>query len=203
MDDKNYRGYAFKAFYISYTRQLQWNQFAAANKYGYYPQQHEWIGEGMRAFDIMWTTATHSIDSAREVVLEIIIHMQKAVLADMKGHMQYPKDDDGKQEVVPKYDTVLDAIAISNDEGSGTVGEQIPMTEYGFTSIEDADLMRQRMDLIEQRLRPDDLKVLLSYVDGTHDSLTAACGGGDTATAMLQRRIRRAMRPLKGSVKFG
>jgi hypothetical protein len=125
--------------------------------------------------------------------------MQKAITADMKGHFQYYDDEDGSQVVTPKYDTILDAVAVKHVDGAEseiTVGEMIPDYDDGYGSVEDRSLMEQRIAILTERLRPSDLEILLSYIDGTYDSITAACGGGDenkTKATMVQRRIRKAM----------
>ena len=223
--NSNMRGYAFVALKGPFKRQMKWQQYAAAMAYGYHPHEYDYINQGLDLFDRMYTVATHDttdatlayanehgsyptmdelgIYVAHDIVNTVIKAMGKSITDDVKGRFSYPVDDDGTQRMEPKFDLTLDSTALTGDGEVTTKGDMIPVEEEGYTALEDADLMRMRMRLISKRLRPEDLKVLTSYVDGTHDSMTAACGGDKTTTVILMRRIRRALGSLEGSIAFG
>ena len=53
--------------------------------------------------------------------------------------------------------------------------------------------MMSRLRILAERLRPDDMATLLSYVDGEYDTLTEACGG-KTQYNLFTRRMKVATR---------
>ena len=203
-EEPNYRGYAFTALRISWERQLHWDIFAAANRYGYYPTLYEWIKERLRTFDSLWLAVDEpSIDEAQAIMRDLIIDQGKAITDGTKGHFEFLKPEGEPQYVQAKYDTTLNQPIVLNDASDTiTIGDRLPYIEPGYKEVEDNDLMRYRMRLIAQRLTPLDLKNLTAYIDGEYDSIEAIFNNVNKAT-MFRRRIRRACKSLDGSVVFG
>jgi hypothetical protein len=184
------QAYAFGAMRGSYRRYLGWQAYAAANRYGYMPSEYEWIEQGMLMFN-RHTVAT--IAEAKAVADNIVIEMGKSVLSQVKGHFTYPTKD-GEQYVTIGHDVVLDEVQGYDDEGAElTHASAIQSTEIGYDEVDDADEMRYRLRIIAERLRPDDMVTLLSYVDGEYDTLTEACGS-KAAYNLFTRRMKVATR---------
>jgi hypothetical protein len=180
---------------------LGWDRFAAAAKHGYYPSLFDYVEQGLGLFDRMYATATHDDNSAKDITDSIIKLMSQSIAEEYRGHFHYLQDDDGKQYVTTRYDTILDSPTTDGDGEPTTVGAILPVEETGYTEFEDADLMRMRLRIIAQRMSKEDMVILVSYLDGEHDTLAAACG--DMSPPAFIKRMRRACASLKGSVVFG
>ena len=183
--------YAFGALRGAYKRQQGWQAFAAASRHGYMPDEYTYIEDGMALFT-QFTAAT--IPEAKALIDDIIKHMNASVLEQVKGHFVYPTNDEGEQYVSIGHDVILDQPNGYTPEGEElTLGGAISYTDVGYKEFEDADEMMYRLRIIAERLRPDDMATLLSYVDGEYDTLTEACGG-KTEYNLFTRRMKVATR---------
>ena len=169
--------YAFGALRGAYRRHMGWNQFAAANRHGYMPDEYEYIANGMHLF-IDSTTATTDVTEAKAIIDVIIVEAGRSIMEQVKGHFVYPTNDEGEQYVSIGHDVILDQPNGYTPEGEElTLGGVLPYDEPGYAEFEDAEEMKYRLRVLAERLRPDDMVTLMSYVDGEYDTLTEACGG--------------------------
>jgi len=186
--NQNIRGYAFVSFTNAYNRSMGWRQFAAADKDGLMPSKYEYIEDGLRMFD-QYDVANATLDEAKAIIDTIIKMMGASITELLKGKHYHPKYG----AIVTKYDTKLDVVVDSSDGVDITIGDTVPLTEAGYSEVDDADEMRYRMRMLADRLRPADMATLASYVDGTYDTLTEACGG-NTQYKLFTRRMKVATR---------
>ena len=190
MED-NIRGYAYVALRNGYERTLTWDWAAALLKDGSMPDRYEYIEDGLTMFDSSCTTAT-TLEEAKAMIDTIIGSMSGSLKELLKGKHSYP----GSGGVVTRYDTTLDVeLLSSNDEGEVlTIGNTIPEHEQGYDDVDNAEEMRARIRMLAPRLRPADMAVIMSYVDGTYDTLTEACTAGDMQYGTFTKRMRVATR---------
>ena len=171
----NLRGYAYVSFKNAYNRSMGWSQYAAADKDGLMPTLYEYLEDGLNMFD----RSQYDNDIEAKAIIETIIkEMGRSIVELLKGKHSYPQGTDGKARVVTRYDTTLDiAVGYSPEGEEITLGNQVGEVDLGFMQVEDADEMRYRLRVLADRLLPSDMAIVMSYANGEHDTLTAACGG--------------------------
>ena len=190
----NPRGYAYQALANAYDRSMGWQQYAALARDGLMPSKYEYIEEGLDMFD-----RSHAPDmtEAKAMIDTIIKEMGRSLVEQLKGKHSYPTDSEGTQYIITRYDTTLDmVVSTTEDSETVTLSDTLGEVELGFMQVEDADEMRYRLRVLADRLRPADMDIIASYVEGNHGSLTEACGG----KVEYQLFTRRMARATKGMV---
>ena len=166
----NLRGYAFVSFNKAYDRSMGWRQYAAADKDGCMPSKYEYLEDALNMFDRSLCT---DLIEAKATIEAIVKTMGQGIVESLKGKHAWPKHG----SIVTKYDTTLDTVLHEEDGLTVTLGDTVPYTEAGYGEVDSADEMRVRLRMLAGMLRPTDMDIITSFVNGEHDTLTAACGG--------------------------
>lgn len=191
----NARGYAYTALKQTWTRQLGWSQYAAAQKYGYYPTLSEYTQRGLASFDAL-LDASYDMDEVQELVNYVIRDLSQSIATEWKGHFWYPTNSEGKQETTIKHDVILDQPLPQSED---TLGSQLGEEEKGYDEFIDADLMVHRLRAIRECISSDDMDTLLVYLEGAN---FVEATGSNAEAGRFAKRIRYACRDLKEEVMF-
>ena len=194
----NPRGYAYPAFAAAYSRPLSFNIMAAAQRYGYYPTNTEYINQGLQLFDRMWATATHDDDTLRVVVTSIVKDMGQSIRANVIGHFRYTGGKGMPQWISTKHDVTLDAPI--SDENEDTVASLLGDYEDGYDKVLDDDLMLDRLRLVAKRMSPQDMEILEAYIDGA--TFVEACAEKGVNVQSFTKRMRWQCESLKDTEIF-
>lgn len=191
----NPRGYAYTALQATWKRQLGWSQFAAAQKYGYYPTLSAYTKLGLRLFDAMYVTASDD-EAVSELINDVIREMSQSIATEWKGHFWYPTNSEGNQVTAIKHDVVLDQPLAESED---TIGSLLGEEEKGYQEFIDSDMMDIRLMAIRERIGNDDMDRLIAYLEG---STFVEAAGGNAEAGRFIKRVRYACRDMKGMEIF-